>query len=126
MTPAMFFGVLYVGWNWIFFVAENLFTLTFTLELVARLMAHSWIWLFEKWENFADSLLVMVTGVLVTWVLQYTGLATSELRKFTILRVLRLYRLALDLKKSFLPYFTALNTDRCARAQDRRNTFFWS
>ena len=40
----------------------------------------------------ADAVLVIVTGVIVTWVLTPLGFASGELRKLTLLRILRLYR----------------------------------
>ena len=41
----------------------------------------------------ADAVLVVVTGIIVTWILVPLGLSSGELRKLTLLRILRLYRL---------------------------------
>eukprot|EP00392_Amoebophrya_sp_AT5.2_P015140 g15334.t1 len=79
-------------------VCENLFTLTFTLELVARIRAYGWGWMFESATNFTDAILVFFTGVLVTWVLAPAGIDVKEIRKFTLLRIVRLYRLVLAVR----------------------------
>ena len=59
----------------------------------------SWAWLFESTPNFLDAFLVFSTGIIVTWILQPAGVPVGELRKFTLLRVLRLYRLALAVRE---------------------------
>ncbi|CAD7952152.1 unnamed protein product [Amoebophrya sp. A120] len=79
-------------------VCENLFTLTFLLELMARIRAYGWGWMFESWTNFTDAILVFFTGVLVTWVLAPAGIDVKEIRKFTLMRIIRLYRLVLAVR----------------------------
>ncbi|CAD7923077.1 unnamed protein product [Amoebophrya sp. A25] len=79
-------------------VCENLFTLTFLLELAARVRAYGWGWMFESVTNFVDAILVFFTGVLVTWVLAPAGIDVKEIRKFTLLRIVRLYRLVQALR----------------------------
>eukprot|EP00746_Dinoflagellata_sp_MGD_P164523 gnl/MRDRNA2_/MRDRNA2_93190_c0_seq1.p1 gnl/MRDRNA2_/MRDRNA2_93190_c0~~gnl/MRDRNA2_/MRDRNA2_93190_c0_seq1.p1 ORF type:complete len:590 (-),score=132.71 gnl/MRDRNA2_/MRDRNA2_93190_c0_seq1:38-1807(-) len=75
---------------------EHIFVLTFTLEWWARLTAFGWTWLFE-WPNVVDTFLVWVPGVFMKWVLEplaTEGMDISFLRIFTVLRALRLVRLA--------------------------------
>jgi Ca2+-binding EF-hand superfamily protein len=77
---------------------EHIFVLTFTTEWYMRLLAFGWTWLFE-WPNVVDTFLVWVPGVLMKWVLEPLasgggGMDISFLRIFTVLRSLRLVRLA--------------------------------
>lgn len=72
---------------------EHFFVLAFVTEWQLRLAAFGWTWLFE-WQNVADTFLVWVPGVIMKWVLIPLGTDISFMRIFTVLRSLRLVRLA--------------------------------
>merc|ERR1711879_1138655 len=78
---------------------EHLFTFLFSLELVLRVLCYGWTWLCRR-ENQLDVFLVTLS-VLVTWILGTLDAAgvfsldfVSVLRKLTVLRTLRLIKLA--------------------------------
>jgi len=71
---------------------EHLFVLLFFVEWCLRLVAFGWTWLFEL-NNFLDTLLVFLTGILMKWVLEPLGVDIGQFRMFTVLRALRLVRL---------------------------------
>mmetsp|Transcript_51908 Transcript_51908/g.110919 ORF Transcript_51908/g.110919 Transcript_51908/m.110919 type:complete len:489 (+) Transcript_51908:135-1601(+) len=78
---------------------EHLFTFLFSLELILRVLCYGWTWLCRR-ENHLDVFLVTLS-VLVTWVLGTLDAAgvfsldfVSVLRKLTVLRTLRLIKLA--------------------------------
>lgn len=82
-TNADFFGTF-----------EHIFVLSFVIEWQMRLLAFGWTWLFE-WPNVADTFLVWVPGVFMKWILEPLNAGDiSFLRIFTVLRSLRLVRLA--------------------------------
>lgn len=71
---------------------EHVFTFLFVFELFLRYLNSGWTWFFNK-GNFWDSVLVLGFGALVTWVLvPFGGLPELLiLRKFTVLRAIRLF-----------------------------------
>jgi len=71
---------------------EHIFTTIFVLEIIIRIVADGWIWLFEL-KNALDTGLILVTGVLPLWILQPLNVKSSAMRAFQVLRVLRLVRL---------------------------------
>mmetsp|Transcript_31846 Transcript_31846/g.94679 ORF Transcript_31846/g.94679 Transcript_31846/m.94679 type:complete len:565 (+) Transcript_31846:54-1748(+) len=76
-----------------FAALENIFVLLFLCEWLMRIRAFGWIWVFEP-VNAADTAMVWVFGVLPKWVFGPAGMDVSFLRIFTVLRALRLARLA--------------------------------
>lgn len=76
-----------------FNISEHLFIAFFFGEWCLRMLVHGWVWVFEL-NNFLDSLLIFLTGVLPKWLMEPLGYDNSVLRTFTILRVLRLARVA--------------------------------
>merc|ERR1719482_1351137 len=58
-------------------LADHLFVLAFLLEWIARMIVEGFISLLDL-ANFADTLLVWVTGVLLVWVFRPLGLRTRE------------------------------------------------
>lgn len=83
-------------------VLEHFFTLAFLVEWVLRIFAFGWTWVFDTY-NFCDTLLVFVTGVLTQWLLGPLGVEVDVVRQFTVLRTLRLVRLARAVR--LLPMF---------------------
>jgi len=82
-------------------VFEFLFTFSFFMDLNLRVIACGWTWLLER-ENYVDVFLVGLS-VLVSWILTPIGLDVALLRKFTVLRMLRLVKLARSVR--FRPEF---------------------
>jgi len=72
---------------------EHFFTAFFFTEWCLRILAFGWVWAFEL-VNFADSCLVFGTGVLLKWVAEPLGVDFGQFRIMTVLRALRLVRLA--------------------------------
>lgn len=70
---------------------ETLFLLFFLWELIVRLFAHGWSWVFD-YRNFLDFFLVVVP-IVAQWILIPLGVPADQLKKFQILRILRLVRL---------------------------------
>jgi len=77
----------------LFDFCENIFVFVFLVEWTLRILAFGWVWIFE-WSNFADTVMVFIFGVLPKWVLPLVGIDASFIRIFTVLRCLRLARLA--------------------------------
>jgi len=75
---------------------EHVFTLCFLTDLVLRVLGYGWTWLFDS-ENYVDTFLV-VLSVGVTWMMSPMGFDVEDLRKLTVLRTLRLVRLARAVK----------------------------
>jgi len=73
-------------------IMEHAFTTIFVLEILLRIVADGWTWLFEL-KNALDVGLILVTGVLPLWILQPLGDESPAVRAFQVLRVLRLVRL---------------------------------
>mmetsp|Transcript_17844 Transcript_17844/g.41201 ORF Transcript_17844/g.41201 Transcript_17844/m.41201 type:complete len:572 (+) Transcript_17844:57-1772(+) len=87
-------------------VAEHLFTFVFLMEFLVHLRARGWRYFVSDPLNLFDALLVWVTGVLLVWVVQplrLGGFDASRFRAVTILRALRLLRLARVVK--YVPQF---------------------
>jgi len=76
-----------------FEIFEHFFTTFFLVEWCLRVLACGWVWIFEP-SNFGDTILVFGPGVLLKWVLEPAGVDVEFLRIFTVLRFLRLVRVA--------------------------------
>lgn len=98
------FNCLFIGWQasspnpaiavqLVFLFFENIFTAIFVAELIVRLFCYGPYFLLTPF-NFADAMLIIVTGVFVNWILLPARLDVDALRQFQVLRTLRLVRLA--------------------------------
>jgi len=88
-------------------IAEHVFTFCFLVEFFIRIIAFSWIWIFNLMNMF-DIFLVWVTGVLVMWVLMPAGVDAAILRRLGALRILRLARICKAVR--IMPFFKELWT----------------
>lgn len=89
-------------------MSEHFFTGIFLGELVLRLMAHTWVWIFNLMNAF-DVVLIFATGILVMWIAPAFGLFGSDVewfRKLGCLRILRLARLIRCVR--MIPFFREL------------------
>mmetsp|Transcript_56519 Transcript_56519/g.103776 ORF Transcript_56519/g.103776 Transcript_56519/m.103776 type:complete len:539 (-) Transcript_56519:31-1647(-) len=77
-------------------IFEQFFTFGFFVELVLRIFCYNWTFFFDS-ENWLDIFLVL-TSVLTTWILGPAQVKADFMRKLTLLRVLRLTRLARQVK----------------------------
>ncbi|CAE8599262.1 unnamed protein product, partial [Polarella glacialis] len=77
-------------------IIEHAFTALFLIELVLRVITFGWTMLLVK-ENTPDVFLV-VLSVGITWILSPAGFEVDLLRKLTVLRTLRLVRIARAVK----------------------------
>lgn len=94
-------NALTIGWSTFFddddvkpsilAASEHIFTLLFIVEWFIRIMAHTWVWMFE-WPNACDTFLVWIGGAMVTWILVPAGADGTALKMLTALRILRLVR----------------------------------
>jgi len=82
-------------------VLEHFFTAAFAGELLIRVLAYGWTMLLDS-ENRLDVFLVSLS-VLATWILGPAEVNVELLRKLTVLRTLRLVRLAAAVR--FRPEF---------------------
>merc|ERR1719335_785849 len=74
-------------------VLEQFFTFCFALELLLRIISDGWTMVFQR-KNHLDVFLVSLS-VLVMWILEPANIEFAQmLRKLTVLRVMRLMRLA--------------------------------
>eukprot|EP00439_Symbiodinium_sp_Y106_P004401 s4445_g1.t1 len=79
--------------------AEHVFVGLFLCEWSLRVIAFGWVWIFE-FSNMADTIMVFIFGiskaesVIPKWVLAPLGIDAAFIRIFTVLRALRLARLA--------------------------------
>lgn len=74
-------------------VSEHLLTFMFTVEIILRMFVFGWKWVLEP-MNMLDFVLVFGTGVLVVWILEPLLGSSTVARSLTMLRALRLSRLA--------------------------------
>lgn len=100
MGAFIILNALTIGWSTFFeagaepnllHISEHVFTALFIVEFFTRVLAHSWVWMFS-WANAADTFLVWIGGVFVTWILVPAGADGTVLKMFTALRILRLVR----------------------------------
>merc|ERR1719247_1352117 len=83
---------------------DQFFTLVFVLEVVLRSLVFGWReTIFGGIYRFLDFLLVMVTGVLLTWILEPMDMATGFWGNLQVLRVLRLIRIVRVVRS--IPFF---------------------
>jgi len=80
-------------------VLEHLFTFLFFLELILRAIVFNWTFWCEQ-ENHLDIFLVTLS-VLNAWILGPAGIEADFLRKATVLRILRLVRIAKSFRREF-------------------------
>jgi len=102
-------------------VLEHFFTAAFALELLLRVLVYGWTILLES-ENYLDMFLVTLS-VIVTWVLGPLEVRVDFLRKLTVLRTLRLVRLAaaVRLRPEFKDMWALLHGVR-----ESGETLFWT
>jgi len=98
---------------------EHIFTLVFLVELVLRAMVYNWTFWFDK-ENSLDIFLVFLS-VLNTWILNPANIKADFLRKATVLRILRLVRIARNFKRQFKEMWQLLRG-----IVDSFETLFWT
>lgn len=103
------------------FLAENIFTGIFTVELILSLMCYGWTMVLDS-QNWLDLFLVLV-AIFSTWVFGPLRLQVAILRKFSALRVLRLTRLArkLRLRPEFQEMWSIVKG-----VMDNVETLFWT
>lgn len=89
----------------LFDISEHIFVTVFLIEWVLRVLAFGWVWVFEG-VNMADTCMVFLFGVFPKWILPYIGVDADFVRIFTVLRALRLSRLARAVR--FRPAFKEL------------------
>jgi len=77
----------------LFDIGEHVFVSLFLIEWTLRVLAFGWVWIFE-FSNMADTMMVFVFGVFPKWILDPLGIDAAFIRVFTVLRALRLARLA--------------------------------
>jgi voltage-gated sodium channel len=80
-------------------VAEHLFTFLFSTELCLRAIVYNWTFFFDS-ENHLDIFLVTLS-VLNSWILTPLNIKADFLRKATVLRILRLVRIAKSFRRQF-------------------------
>eukprot|EP00928_Gymnodinium_smaydae_P098449 TRINITY_DN9158_c0_g1_i1.p1 TRINITY_DN9158_c0_g1~~TRINITY_DN9158_c0_g1_i1.p1 ORF type:complete len:601 (+),score=122.64 TRINITY_DN9158_c0_g1_i1:238-2040(+) len=74
-------------------IMEYVFTAVFVFEIVLRVICDGWTWFFT-WINFTDTLLIVLSGVIPTLILEPLGVsAGSEVRAVQVIRILRIARL---------------------------------
>lgn len=81
---------------------EHVFTAAFFLEFIARVIVFGWSSFMPQvnFFNFFDAQLVLITGVLATWILPLTGADSQSLmRTLSVLRAFRLMRLVRLVRK---------------------------
>jgi hypothetical protein len=86
-------------------VMEHMFVVFFLTELGLRLARHSWAWLFNTW-NSVDVMIILVTGVLTSWILAPLNVDGGILAQGGALRILRLVRLIRSVR--IFPLFSSL------------------
>lgn len=80
-------------------IIEHLFTSLFSAELVLRAIVFNWTFWFDR-DNWLDIFLVILS-VLNSWILTPIGIKADFMRKATVLRILRLVRIARNFKRQF-------------------------
>merc|ERR550537_850049 len=86
-------------WMDIIGICEHVFTFLFLVELLMRILIFGWKAFIPgiggegSLFNFIDAQLVLITGVLITWILPIFGISGETVRILTVLRALRLVRL---------------------------------
>merc|ERR1719199_697543 len=78
---------------------EHIFTFLFSAELILCAFVFNWTFWFDR-ENHLDIFLVTLS-VLNSWILTPAGVKADFLRKATVLRILRLVRIARNFKRQF-------------------------
>jgi len=81
------------------FLIEHTFTFLFTSECLMRAIVFNWTFWFDS-ENHLDIFLVILS-VLNAWILGPAQIEADFLRKATVLRILRLVRIAKGFKRRF-------------------------
>jgi len=98
---------------------EHVFTLAFLVELVLRSLVYNWTFWFDK-ENHLDIFLVFLS-ILNSWILTPFNIKADFLRKATVLRILRLVRIARNFKRQFKEMWQLLRG-----LVDSFETLFWT
>jgi len=76
----------------IYSVMEEFFNVVFILEIILRVMADGWTWFFAT-GNAVDVVLILVTGVIPSYILRWYDIDSGELRIGQALRCVRLIRI---------------------------------
>lgn len=106
-----------------FDILEHLFTAIFTIELILRLMSDGFLpWICQA-MNFADFLLIVVTGIVPMWVMKPLGIESNIMRALQVLRVLRLIKLVRMVRT--VPMFRIFWT-LIRGILDNGRTLFWT
>lgn len=100
-------------------IIEHSFTAFFSIELVLRAIVFNWTFWFDT-ENHLDIFLVAMS-VLNTWILKPANIEADFLRKATVLRILRLIRIAKNFKSQFKEMWQLLRGLR-----DSLETLVWT
>lgn len=111
----IFINAAMIGWDtmfpkgaqkpWILNVSEYIFTFIFVVEFVLRVMASSWVWVFDPMNMF-DAFVVWIVGVLTTYILIPVGVDVDVVQRMAALRILRLARLCRAIR--MIPIFHEL------------------
>lgn len=80
-------------------ILEHVFTFLFTVELTLRAIVFNWTFWVDQ-ENHLDIFLVILS-VLNSWILGPAGIEADFLRKASVLRILRLVRIAKSFRRQF-------------------------
>lgn len=83
--------------------SENVCTFIFVAEFMLRGFVCSFNYHFQSWDRICDTMLVWVTGVLLTWIVgpAMEGGGPSGMRMLTALRAFRLLRVARVIRFNF-------------------------
>lgn len=101
------------------FILEHAFTFLFTAELVIRAIVFNWTFWFDR-DSHLDMFLVS-TSILNSWILSPAGIEADFLRKATVLRILRLVRIAKTFRRQFKEMWQLLRG-----LVDCFETLFWT
>jgi len=111
----IFINAALIGWDtmflpgekkpWLLPISEHLFTFIFVVEFFMRIMAFTWVWIFEP-MNIFDAFVVWIVGVLTTYILIPFGVNIDIVQRLAALRILRLARLCRAIR--MIPQFHEL------------------
>jgi len=84
---------------------EEFFNIFFIIEIMLRVTADGWVWFFQK-GNASDIVLIIVTGILPSYILPIFNIDSGELRIAQVLRCVRLVRILKSVRT--IPMFRIL------------------
>lgn len=100
-------------------VFEYMFTILFLAELVMRAIVFNWTFWFDR-DNHLDIFLVAMS-VLNSLILKFAGIEADFLRKASVLRILRLVRIAKNFRRQFKEMWQLIRG-----LVDSFETLFWT